>query len=133
LRYSFPWHLQDWLPVIQRRSNTKESWRIEFKTQMALSRRAVHDGLHEANVRGVRTFEGDHEASLLKICYMEGYDSVQDDNGNFHTDLTQTPGLSRRRAAECDRIIGIYEKAMARFDAEEKAKDAAYDRAHPQR
>lgn len=49
----------------------------------------------------------------------------------FHTDINETPQLSRRRVAECDRIVQVYEKEVARTNAEEKAKDAAYDKAHP--
>ena len=82
---------------------------------------------------GARVIEGDLAATRLELCYSDGYDSVQDDNHNFRTDLKQTPQLSRRRVAECDRIVRIYEKEIQRTEARKKAKDAAYDKVHPQR
>jgi uncharacterized small protein (DUF1192 family) len=106
---------------------------LKLKTQQALVFRDLNERKHAAILKGMRIVEGDAATSHLELCYSDGYDSVQDDNHNFHTDLSQTLQLSRRRVAECDRIIQVYQKEAARTKSEEKAKDAAYDKAHPQR
>jgi hypothetical protein len=39
--------------------------------------------------------------------------------------------MSRRERAECQAVIDAVQKGQARFDAEKRKKDAAYDKAHP--
>jgi uncharacterized small protein (DUF1192 family) len=115
----------------QEKQRELERAEVKLKTQQALFFRDLNEQKHAAILKGVRIVEGDAATSHLELCYSDGYDSVQDDTHNFHTDLNETPQLSRRRVAECDRIVQVYEKAVARTKAEEKAKDAAYDKAHP--
>jgi hypothetical protein len=104
--------------VISQQQAEHENKVLEVKNKADEYDNKLKDRLKDANVRYAELVIGSIGASTLKLCYAYGY---PENRGS----------LSRRRLAECDKIIAEMAKADARFKAEEAKKDAAYDKAHP--
>ena len=106
-------------------SNLKDA---EAKADAAEEARRWDNRMKESKVDLVRTTQGDVAASTLEACYASGYPTGGVTNG---LDTYPPAGMSRRRVAECDRILQRQHQLEAQSDAEEKRKDAGYDRTHP--
>jgi hypothetical protein len=95
-------------------------------TELATSVRPVY-------VKSARLTIGEVAALRLEACYMGGFPTegktTYMPDGDTLEDYPKS--MSRRERAECQAVIDAVHKNMARFEAEERKKDAAYDRAHP--
>jgi hypothetical protein len=84
--------------------------------------------MHETQLRGVELTQDDVAVSQLRVCFLDGsYDYPRRAN----LDGSVRPiELSNRIIARCDRILKTLARSYAQQDADEKSKDAAYDKAH---
>lgn len=102
---------------------------MQFRTALQEQDNAMADQLHRLQVKRVYLTQGEVAADQMKICFLDsGYAYPRRanlDGSERHIDL------SRRVLIQCDHIM----EALARYDAkqaaEEKRKDADYDRTHP--
>jgi hypothetical protein len=101
---------------------------LRFQTARQEAVNQATDRLQASEVELVNQTQGDVASMKLSMCFKAGYDLPR----RVNLDGGARPiGLSNRRIAECDVIMKELERDKARLDAQEKAKDAAYDKAHP--
>jgi hypothetical protein len=106
----------------------RENASLELQTQLQLDANAAAARLHDTELEGVRLTQGDVAESQLRICFDDGsYDYPRRANVDGSVRPIQ---LSNRLIAGCDQILKTLARHSAQQDAEEKRKDAAYDKAH---
>jgi hypothetical protein len=80
-----------------------------------------HNELHRARVEGARVQFGDSAASTLKLCYSDGYDTVQNDDHSFRN----AANLGPKYVAQCDKIAHAVKESTdlwAKEHAQEKSR-----------
>ena len=78
-----------------------------------LKARDLNDQLHASKVESANRLLGEQASSVLTQCYLDGYNSVQNDDHTFRND----PKLGPKYVARCDKIANAIKK---RSDVEEK-------------
>ena len=104
---------------------------LEFQTAQQVVLNDLTAKTQAAELEYVNNTQGEHARFVLAECFSEGFDLPR----RVNVDGKPRPmeGLSNRKIAECDRIMKIMQRQQAAQEAEEKRKDAAYDKAHPQK
>lgn len=116
-------------PVVGKTNDYLSEAHLQEKAEMLESVR----GAQAPNVKWARLTIGEVAALRLEACYAGGFPT--DGKTTYMPDgdkLEDYPSsMSRRERAECQAVIDAVHKGQAKFDARERKKDAAYDKAHP--
>jgi hypothetical protein len=85
----------------------------EFQAKLAVITqfRDLNDANHTAIVEGARLQFGDRAATTLKMCYSDGYDTVQSDDHSFRN----AANLGPKYVAQCDKIAHAVKESTAKW------------------
>jgi hypothetical protein len=103
--------------------------RLQTAEQVALN--DATEKVQAVQLEYVNNTQGEGAGSDLAECFGHGFDLPR--RTNLDGQPRPMEGLSNRKIANCDHIMKMMQKQKARNDAEEKRKDAAYDKAHSQK
>jgi hypothetical protein len=104
---------------------------LEFQTAQQVVLNDLTARAQAAEVEYVNNTQGEHAGFALAECFSHGFDFPR--RVNVDGQARPMENLSNRNIANCDRIMKIMQKQQAAQEANEKRKDAAYDKAHPQK